>query len=121
MNNQTDFGSIMDHPFPAAPSVASITYMTNVVRHVFSLLAGIGVGTGLAMDDAKLTVIATALLTVGSALLWAGAIVWSWYQTWKSNRDDHAASVASAAASAQASVAAGQPVVVVVPPPPAVS
>ena len=109
--------SVRDFSLPSAPSPSTITQVAAIIRTVLAGLAGMGVGTGIVVNDAQLTAISAMVLTIGSLVAWAGVGAWSLYQKYKSAKADHAGSVASAEASATATQAAGTPVAVVVPPP----
>ena len=108
--------SVRDFSLPTAPSPSTVTQLAAVLRTLLAGLAGIGVGTGLMVNDAQLAAISAMVLTVGSFAMWAGVGAWSLYQKYKSAKADHAGSVASAQASANATQNAGMPIAVVVPP-----
>jgi ABC-type nickel/cobalt efflux system permease component RcnA len=106
-----------DFSLPETPNPSTITQVASVIRTILAGLAGMGIGTGLVVNDAQLTAISAMVLTIGSLAMWAAVGAWSLWQKYKSAKADHAGSVASAQASANATQAAGTPVAVVVPPP----
>ncbi len=82
---------------PSTPDPQQIVIWAGYLRTFLAGLAAIGVAVPV-LSDAKLSIIATALIELVSLLGWAGVGLWSRWQKFQAARANHAGNVASAAA-----------------------
>jgi hypothetical protein len=74
---------------PSSPDPATVTLVAALLRHFLTTLAGAGFLSGLVVTD-------STLMTIASALIWTGTVMWSWGQKYRAAKADHLGSVMSA-------------------------
>jgi hypothetical protein len=74
---------------PSSPDPATVTLVAALLRHLLTLLSGVGFLGGLVINDGM-------LLTIASSLVGIATIAWSLFEKFQAKRKDHAGSVMSA-------------------------
>lgn len=92
---------------PAAPNATYLSIVAAVIRGLLQIASGLGFGWALAVTGDQVTMVATALVMLGTLL-------WSAYQKIQAVKRTRDAAALSAHLSADASARAGEPVPIAV-------